>query len=42
MTHRANLTDTQRRAHGILDRVSEGQNVPAAQIRWALRILGDS
>lgn len=39
--HREQFSDPVREAMGILDRVSEGQNVLRVDIEWALRLTGD-
>jgi hypothetical protein len=39
--HRATFPEAVRQALGILDRVSEGQQIPKPEIERALRLTGD-
>lgn len=41
MTHRNHLPEYLRQAHGVLDRVLDGQPISKRRINEALRLLGD-
>ena len=41
MSQRANLTPAKAWAHGVLDDVRAGGDVPESEILWALWITGD-